>query len=160
MMHAYDWDGASALPGWLAQEKMDGCRAYWTGAELLTKSGRAYRDVPASILAQLRELGQAADCELWAGRAGGLEPARLAAQCARWAPCLQLHIFDLPEHGGPALARLQTVAQLPLGVRFWVCTDPANDRDRVKRGGGEGLMLRDPAARYAPGRRPTMLKAK
>ena len=80
MMHGYDWTGQD-LASYIVTEKMDGCRAYWTGAELLTKSGRVYASVPAHILARL-PAGVALDCELWAPELPRRESLRSATAAA------------------------------------------------------------------------------
>lgn len=166
MMHGMDWDGQD-VTDWLASEKLDGCRAYWTGAQLLTKSGREYRNTPAPLLAALRSVGTALDCELYAGR-GMLQTAVNAARLGRWAEGLALHVFDLPSHLGTAEERCEALQRLALpaplhrvtrmrvagidDAHFWM--------RRIQEGGGEGVMLLDPGARYRPGRTDRLLKVK
>ena len=168
MMHGYDHSGQN-LSGWLAQEKMDGCRAFWTGEKLITRSARLIQNVPAGMLAELQALGEKADCELWAGRDLGLEPARLAAQDYSWHPALVLMVFDLPSRAStPAAERLAAVAALPAGqfvkpTSFWTIEHTEHAklcRRAVHMGGGEGLMVRNPSGKYKDGRRECLLKLK
>jgi DNA ligase-1 len=163
MMHGVDWLDQD-LSGWIASEKMDGCRAYWTGAQLLTKSGRAYPCPPADLLRQLP--AHALDCELWAPgrpRAESLRLASAAALRGEWSDALRLAAFDLPEHGGPAIDRRRALDIHPLACawrRVASTADALAMRAEVWRRGGEGVMLLDPAGRYQAGRRPVLLKLK
>lgn len=165
MMHGYDWIDTD-LSGWVCTEKMDGCRAYWTGAELRTKSGRVYQNLPAQLRASLPD-GVALDCELWAPslhRGASLQLATAAALRGAWDARLTITPFDMPEHGGPARARidaLHCLVQHAAPFRIACSTAQALSwRDTMLAGGREGLMALDPAGRYQPGRRPQLLKLK
>lgn len=169
MMHGYDYNGQD-LAGHILSEKLDGCRAYWTGAELLTKSGRPYRAIPPALLAELQDWGGALDCELCvpsAPRAQSLALATDAALRGRWAPDLRLMAFDAPDISGPALARRRALAALdgpfvrPLAWRLARGTAEALAwRDALQAAGREGAMAQDPASDYRPGRRECLLKLK
>ena len=165
-MHGYDWQGQD-LAGHIITEKMDGCRAYWCGAELRTKSGRPYRNIPAGLLAELQAAGCALDCELWvpgAHRGASLAAATAAALRGVWAPELRITPFDLPEHGRAAAFRVYALARnCPNAAPFRVATSTAQAlewRDAAIRDGREGLMALDPAGLYRPGRRAELLKLK
>lgn len=165
MMHGYDWVDAD-LSGWICTEKMDGCRAYWTGAELRTKSGRTYQNLPAQLRASLPD-GVALDCELWAPelhRGASLALATAAALRDTWDDRLRLTPFDLPCHSGPAAARIAALHSLTdQATPFRIALSTAQAlswRDAMHLAGREGLMCLDPAGRYQPGRRPQLLKLK
>lgn len=165
MMHGYDWTGQD-LASYIVTEKMDGCRAYWTGAELLTKSGRLYASIPARILAAL-PAGVALDCELWAPelpRRESLRVAVAAALRAVWSDQLQLCAFDLPGHTGPALTRRRALDALGVNSAPWRVAETTAQaliwRDAMLAQGREGLMALDPANTYRSGRRESLLKLK
>lgn len=164
-MHGYDWTGQD-LAGHIITEKMDGCRAYWTGAELLTKSGRVYTSVPVRILACL-PAGVALDCELWAPELPRRESLRLATAAAlraQWSDRLQLCAFDLPGHTGPALTRRRALDALCVNSAPWRVAESTAQalswRDAMLAQGREGLMALDPSSPYRPGRRESLLKLK
>ena len=169
LMHGFDYTDQN-LAGHILSEKLDGCRAYWTGTELVTKSGRPYRAVPAEMLAELRTWGAALDCELCvpdAPRAESLRLASAAALRASWAPALRLMAFDAPDMRAPALARREALrvlgGRLVLALPFWRATSTADalaQRASWISRGREGLMAQDPASEYRPGRREALLKLK
>ena len=166
MMHGYDWQGQD-LAGHIITEKMDGCRAYWSGEELRTKSGRLYRNAPAALLAELQATGHALDCELWVPgvhRGASLAAATAAALQGAWAPVLRLTPFDLPEHGGRALDRVAALARIcPHAAPYRIASSTAQTlewRAAALAGGREGLMALDPASLYRVGRRAELLKLK
>lgn len=71
---ATDYHPAIDPAGWLASEKMDGCRAYWDGRQFWTRGGNVImapawftRGLPASHL----------DGEIWAVRPQN-------TQCLQW----------------------------------------------------------------------------
>ena len=166
MMHGYDWQGQD-LAGYIITEKMDGCRAYWSGEELRTKSGRLYRNVPAALLAELQATGHALDCELWVPgvhRGASLAAATAAALQGAWAPALRITPFDLPEHGGRALERVAELARIcPRAAPYRVAqstTQALEWRAAVLADGREGLMALNPAGLYRPGRQAGLAKLK
>lgn len=164
MQHGRDWTGED-VSGWFAAEKLDGVRAYWDGDTLWSRSGRAI-PVPAVLRRQLPLCHL--DGEIWAGRA-----ARGPALCAargNWLPGVRFMIFDCPTTDGlwperlayarnnlrpgdhAAVMEFSTVSDLP-ALDYLVSS--------VLAGGGEGLMLRHPAARhYHHGRIRSLLKLK
>lgn len=166
MMHGVDWQGQD-LAGYIITGKMDGCRAYWCGEELRTKSGRLYRNVPAALLAELQAAGCALDCELWVPgvhRGASLAAAKHAALQGAWAPVLRLTPFDLPEHGGRALERVAALARTcPHAAPYRIAASTAQAlewRAAALAGGREGLMALDPEGLYRPGRQAGLVKLK
>jgi DNA ligase-1 len=162
MMHGREWDGTTDLRGWLLTEKYDGCRLYWDGAKAWTRSGREIA-LPAGWTMPAVAL----DCELWAGR-GGYQATRNAINHGDWSdPSLQLVAFDVP--GLPAsadwhralLAIMSPAYPKLTAPRMWFATSNAaviERRQEIQSLGGEGLMARNPALTYSPGRTKLLLK--
>ena len=166
MMHGYDWQGQN-LAGHIITEKMDGCRAYWSGEELRTKSGRPYRNIPADLLAQLQAVGAAQDCELWVPgvhRGASLALATAAALRGVWSAQLRLTPFDLPDHCGAALDRVAELARTcPHAAPYRVAQSTAQALDwraDALANGREGLMALGPNGLYRPGRQAGLAKLK
>lgn len=149
--------------GWWVSEKLDGCRAFWDGTVLRTKDSWLPIEAPAYVTAGLPK-GRALDGELWAGR-GTFELMRVLVQFSRagdpaWRR-VQYMVFDAPTtEAVPVEARWRTAEKLARGpqvrlVRQWLCRGSAQlrrDFARVRRAGGEGLMLRQPGHCYEFGR--------
>lgn len=171
MMHGVDWDGHN-VDGWLASEKFDGCRAFWTGEKLLTKSGREYRNVPEEMLAELWATGLALDCELCVPHSErSLGFACDAALRGVWSNRLKLCVFDLPMNRGTAKDRVERISEVlgtlktehVKGAFRWQVTDVADAlhcRTAIQRSAGEGIMLLRPDSLYRPGRVDCLLKMK
>lgn len=169
LLHGFDYIDQD-LAGHILSEKLDGCRAFWTGSELLTKTGRPYRAVPAEMLAELRTWGSALDCELCAPHAPRAESLRLATAAAlraTWTSALRLMAFDAPDTRAPALARREALralgGALVLPLPYWRATSTADalaQRAAWISRGREGLMAQDPGSDYRPGRREALLKLK
>src|SRR3990172_6679701 len=98
MMHGYDYAGQDVF-GWMASEKLNGCRAFWDGRAMWTRSGKIIR-IPDVMRRTLPP--EALDGEIHAGR-GGFEIARLAVQYAKFTEACQFSAFDVPDHHGPFL---------------------------------------------------------
>jgi DNA ligase-1 len=169
LQHGQDWAGQD-LTGWLLTEKLDGCRAYWTGAELITRSG-ARIAAPAHITAWLPQ-GVALDGELWAGR-GQFETARRAVQQSLWADSVRFVVFDAP-HPTDSLGLRRLAAERHvrhaqshgfnghlLRSEYALSTEHALGLlKQLLAAGAEGLMAQDPRAAYRPGRGAQLLKLK
>ena len=158
-MHGHDWTGLD-VSGWYASEKLDGCRAYWDGETLYTKSGNVIdaptitRDLPA---------GFAVDGEIWAGR-GNFQAARLFTQYGHSPELVLFFAFDAPDHPGDWPERLAAAqARVVETVGFWKITD-MQELEEAMHGflgeGDEGLMVRRPGSAYRPGRTRNLLKVK
>lgn len=157
--HGQDWDGRD-LTGWHFSEKLDGCRAYWDGATLYTKSGNV---INAPSITQALPAGLALDGELWAGR-GQFETARLFTQYGHHPERVRFVAFDAPQARGDWLARLEVACAA--GV---LCVKPihAPSMDALQASahgilanGGEGIMAQAPGKPYQPGRSANLLKIK
>lgn len=153
------------VTGWLMQEKFDGIRAIWDGYALWTREGNPI-NAPKAWLARL-PVGIALDGELWAGRGGMavVESVRRRKDATEedWA-ALSFVAFDAPEHGGTAINRRVFVERLGVDcVKTWFCKGKSHARETMRmivEAGGEGIVLRAPAAPYVRGRSRFLLKMK
>ena len=161
LMHAHDWRGQD-VRDWHITEKLDGCRARWTGRALLSRGGHPIT-APECITQGLPQVPL--DIEVYAGRAGRLHAGR-AVQWGRWHDSAALIVFDAPTLPGDIAQRLAAVRE-----RWSLATVPELGRvaslpalldllREVQAGGGEGLMLHCPGAAYRTGRTPDLLKVK
>jgi DNA ligase-1 len=166
-MHGIDYSSQN-IEGYMASEKLEGCRAYWDGSEMWTRGGKIIR-IPDTMRRGLRaRTGLSFDGEIHAGR-GNYEIARLAVQYGRFTQTCEFSIFDAPVLHGPFESRylyLKSSFSLhgPVNyvehVRCYSLEDAVRMMLYVQTRGGEGVMLRDPFGIYAPGRTEQMLKLK
>ncbi len=159
------------LDRYWVSEKLDGVRARWDGARLISRGGRPI-PAPAWFLAGFPTTPL--DGELWMGR-GTFE--HMSATSRRGEPDpvawgqARFMVFDLPDQEGPfgqrlaALRVLLTPSPSPYLVlieQFRV-PDHASLMARLREvvaGGGEGLMLHREDAPYRAGRSDDLLKVK
>lgn len=170
VMLAQTWDKMRDLSGWMASEKLDGVRAYWTGSQFVSRSGHSYNP-PAWWSADLPKVPL--DGEGWMGhgrfhecagiwrrslpRAGGVE----------WKQMRYL-VFDAPgDARAPFVERMahaeRLVAECHYAQAVQQVTLPSNDilpalLAEIEKRGGEGLIVRDPVSAYECTRSPYMLK--
>lgn len=157
-----DWSGRDPS-GWWMSEKFDGCRAYWDGSQFWTRGGNVINapdwftaGLPASPL----------DGEIWMGR-GTLGECSVAVRFGRFTGRETFRIFDNPAAAGTWSERMAAVAhQCPHAqpVEFSTVESKRHlvaSMKAIQRSGGEGLVIRHPAAQgYVAGRTPTALKVK
>jgi DNA ligase-1 len=165
MMHGMDYNRQD-VSGWLMSEKLDGCRAYWDGCQMWSRGGHII-SLPTSIAMALPTY--ALDGEIYAGP-GNFEAARQAVQYGRWTPECRFHAFDAPTSAGNYRQRYEFLrANLPTANSpvIFVPHVPISQIAEarlfllmVQKQGGEGVMLRDPANLYQPGRSNQLLKLK
>ena len=169
---ANDYEDADIdLPHYWVSEKYDGVRAYWDGAQLLTRAGNVIH-APAWFTARWPAVPL--DGELWAGRGRfeavmatvrDFEPNDEAWQNIRFM------VFDLPTHGGAFDTRLRELELLVTRANIdWLkaaphtrATDAAQLRRRLQEitsAGGEGLMLHRGDSLYRAERSDDLLKFK
>ena len=167
-MLAKNYDGRDPA-GWMMAEKLDGFRARWTGAELVSRNGNTFH-APQWFTDQLPPTPL--DGELYAGR-GGL--GTVAATVRKASPVsadwrrIRYMVFDAPEAVGGFENRLtaardavagSTVAQV---VEHRTCAgakDLAERFSAIVADGGEGVMLRLAGSAYEPKRTDALLKVK
>lgn len=170
VMLAHSWDQKVDIKGWWMSEKLDGVRGYWTGKQLISRSGNPYhapkwftRNFPSTPL----------DGELWLGRqqfAELVSIVRRKTPDADWKKVRYL-IFDAPLVEGGFEKRLDF-------ARLWfqrhsspyaevlkqqICENEAHLRKELRKVeslGGEGMMLRKPDSPYTVGRSYNLLKVK
>jgi DNA ligase 1 len=162
MQHGMDWTGQD-VSGWIAQEKYDGCRAYWDGARMWSRGGMEI-DIPEVMRASLPAC--AIDGELY-------HPVKTAAHISNimrgrgsWDGVVFM-AFDMPCAGSAVqrMAMLDSMNYTPSFkiVRYFsvVSTDAAVESMKaILARKGEGIILRRPDSCYAPGRTDSILKMK
>jgi len=168
VMLAKNWCGSDPS-GWWISEKLDGVRALWNGYRLCTRAGHEIA-APAAFLESL-PCGVSLDGELWAGRGSfqRVVGAYRRVDAESWRP-IRYAVFDAPDAGGGFEDRqrvLRDVLADTTGPAFVLehqrCTGPddlAAVLSRVVRGGGEGVMIREPGSPYEPKRSGSLLKVK
>lgn len=168
---AHPWEHDRDLTGWWMSEKLDGMRAYWDGARLLSRLGNEVL-APEWFLDGLP--AEPLDGELWIARGvfqQTMSVVRSGGRGARWKE-VRYVLFDAPGRGqAPFEERLAWLEErFPAGAhphavfhRHERCDGVEHlkrELDRVEGLGGEGLMLRQPGSRYVAGRSTTLLKVK
>ena len=168
LLLAESWTPATDPAGWWVSEKLDGVRAYWSGAAFVSRLGNPFyappwftAGLPATPL----------DGELWVGRKqfpAAVGVVRRQDQPDTWRT-VRFVVFDAPAAPGPFEARLAHATAAVTGAAFAellphaICTgaDHLNSElARVEALGGEGLMLRQAGSAYVAGRSGTLLKVK
>lgn len=167
---AHSWDGKKDIAGWWMSEKLDGVRGFWTGKQMISKSGKAFR-VPRRFTENFPPFPL--DGELWSGRG---QFAELVGIVRRKTPDsdwkkVRYMIFDAPRSEGGFEQRLDS-------ARRWFREHPnpyaevlkqeiCQGKEHLKKtlaeieaGGGEGIMLRRPGSSYTTGRTNDLLKIK
>ncbi len=164
------YDGTQDVVGWVMSEKLDGMRGIWDGEQLLSRNGNVLhapewftRDFPPFEM----------DGELWTGRADFeniVSIVRRQNPDERWAR-VRYRIFEVPHQAGGLLERLAVLAdyleQHPNDYLQIIPQIKVSNADQlsaflaeVSAGGGEGVVVRDPASPYRTGRLSSVLKVK
>jgi DNA ligase-1 len=169
MMLARRFNG-QPVAGWLMSEKFDGCRAFWDGRALRTRTWNAI-PAPAWFTARLpRDV--TLDGELWLGR-GTFERMKVLVQfdrstAADWN-AVQYVVFDAPTcEAIPLEARLKRAAELADAAKVSfatnaICQGPDHalaEMNRAQLAGGEGIVLKRPGSYYSFDRSSDWLKVK
>ena len=157
------------IEAWVMSEKLDGVRAYWDGRRLVSRQGNAFH-APAYFTRNFPPFP--VDGELFSRRG---EFERIAGivrsgEDKGWH-ALKLHVFDLPRAPGNLWQRLGALEKHlqahPAAHIAIVPQHPVESRAHleaflrtIERQGGEGVIVRDPAAPYEAGRSRRMLKFK
>jgi DNA ligase-1 len=158
------------IRGWWMSEKLDGIRGYWTGRELVSRSGHVFA-APPGFTANFPAVPL--DGELWIGRQKFAEISSIVRHRQPgpgWERVRYL-IFDAPQADGGFEQRLdfarQWFRQHPNPyvaiVPHEICRDVSHLQrklDEIEALGGEGLMLRRPQSPYTAGRSYDLLKVK
>ncbi len=164
------YDGSQDVSGWVMSEKLDGMRGLWDGQRLRSRGGHALH-APDWFTRRFPPF--ALDGELWSKR-GDFENivsiARQKTPHRGWAQ-LRYHVFEVPGQAGGLLQRLAVLhdylRQNPAEhlvviaqTRIRSAAHLAEFLAEVTAGGGEGVVVRNPATPYQTGRLPSALKVK
>lgn len=158
------------VTGWWMSEKLDGCRAFWDGQCLRTRSWLRV-DAPDWFTASLPK-GKSLDGELWMGRQT-FQKMRVLVQFPRassdqWRR-VKFMVFDAPNTDSVSFEDRQARARRRTRGEF--CEMVAQSRAasvldayaafrKVVQAGGEGLVLRKPGHFYDFGYSANWLKMK
>lgn len=170
VMLAHTWKPHIDIRGWWMSEKLDGIRGYWTGSQLISRSGMAFvtppwftQNFPSVPL----------DGELWSGRQTFSDISSIVRRqmpSDAWKT-MRYMIFDAPRAEGGFESRLdfarQWFQQHPNPhvtiIEQERCKDEAHLRRKlaeIEALGGEGVILRRPQSPYTAGRSHDLLKVK
>lgn len=153
---------------WWASEKIFDVRVMWNGRDFFTRGGIRV-DAPDWFTEGLPDVQL--DCGIHAGRSGFYE-ARSAVNHGRFTPAIRLAIFDVPSTpGAAAMTWAERMAHAPTTahaarVEFQRVESKADLVRRfhaIRKGGGEGVVIRDPdpsIVGYQIGRTSTALRLK
>ena len=147
-------------------EKLDGVRAYWDGRHLLTRKGHIIY-APKWFLAKYPPF--AIDGELWSKRGDFEHIASIVRDRVPgkgWRE-IKHYIFDVPNAKGNLFERLATLHPYEGDVIRIIPQYPVHSKKElmdflkeVEAKGGEGVVVRDPKARYERKRSGKILKLK
>ncbi|MBE9502956.1 MAG: DNA ligase [Proteobacteria bacterium] len=167
---AHSWEESTDVKGWWMSEKLDGVRGYWTGKEMVSRSGKPF-NIPQWFIRNFPPT--ALDGELWLGRqqfSGLVSIVRRKEPHDDWKK-VRYFIFDAPGIEGSFEKRIGSTqrwfARYPSAyaevLKQEVCEGKVHLKAKLKEVeslGGEGLMLRRPESLYLVGRTHDLLKVK
>ncbi|OBX07551.1 DNA ligase [Gallibacterium genomosp. 3] len=157
------------LNGWIMSEKLDGVRGFWDGKQLITRQENRLSP-PDYFIKDFPPF--AIDGELFSERGKFEEISSItrSLEDKGWHK-LKLYVFDVPNAEGDLWQRLQVlqdylakhpspyieiIPQLPIANKQAVY----QFLDQIEQLGGEGVVVRNPAAHYTVGRSSQILKLK
>lgn len=169
LMLLNEWEGQD-VSGWLMSEKMDGVRAYWNGQKLISRGG-VELSAPTWFTEGFPPFP--VDGELWSKR-GDFE--NIISIVKKKEPHdgwknIAFYAFDVPSENGGLIQRLVKLEYyLKLNQADYLkvakqitCKDNEELKSflkEVEKGGGEGVVVRNPDAKYTAKRDPNSLKVK
>ena len=169
MALAQDWIGQCSLIGWLASEKLNGCRAYWDGKSLWTRAGNKIH-APRRFTENFPRIHL--DGEIHAGRGVGFGnknsaykiAMRAVVHGARWfTPDIIFTAFDAPGESGNWMERMRSIPFM-LAINRTAISNPLDLVEymtELRRLGAEGACFRNPTeTKYSPGRTGNLLRWK
>ena len=170
-------DGSDAVDpvGWWASEKFDGYRAIWDGNKFVSRAGKVF-NAPQFFKDRFPK-GVALDGELWLGRCKfqdcGIFRKKVPID-SEWVGVKYL-AFDVPNLDRPFEARMAFLHDIIKDLCRNDDNCPIIFTEQIKiesraqlqgifkevvKGGGEGMMLRQPGSLYERKRSSTLLKMK
>lgn len=166
MQHGHDWHySGQRIDGWLASEKFRGVRVEWDGFQLWTRGGNIV-PAPAWFTGSLPN-GKALSGEAWCGRFTNESQASCAVRLGgrHFLPSMKFVAFDAPLSDGEWEARMDSIAgnDVLMPVEILRVENEAHLFalfTAIKAAGGEGLVIRKPSVRFAPGRTFEICKVK
>lgn len=171
LLLAHSWENDTDLAGWWMSEKLDGVRAFWDGANLVSRLGNVFVAPDWFLEGLPKDLPL--DGELFGGRGKFQRTVSIVRRQDRGEAWREIRyvVFDAPRLALPFEERLASVreriATMSLAhvevLEHVPCRDVPHLREelaRVEGLGGEGLMMRRPGSKYEVGRSHTLLKVK
>lgn len=171
LAEVYDRDSSLDLARYWVSEKLDGVRAYWDGARLLTRSGHVIA-APAWFIEGWPDTPM--DGELWGGR-GTFDRTSGIVRTGQprdddWRS-LRFCVFDLPAEPGTFDRRLAVLSERirHTNSAWLTAVEQVKVRDeieltrllrKIEAQGGEGLMLHRGDSLYVGARSDDLLKLK
>lgn len=164
------YDPSVKVDDWLMSEKLDGVRAYWDGEQLISRSGRVFA-APKWFTEGFPPY--ALDGELWTKR-GDFENivsiVNTRTPHEGWHQIIY-NVFEVPGADGglmQRLGKLERYLNLNHAPYLHIISQTVvrnvrhlqNRLDEIVASGGEGIVVRDPAATYSTGRSNQALKVK
>lgn len=158
------------VSGWLMSEKMDGVRAYWDGHKLISRGGMEFA-APAWFTEGFPPF--AVDGELWSKRGDFdtiISIVKKKEPHDGWKN-IAFYAFDVPSENGGLIQRLVKLeyylklnqADYLKVAKQFTCKDNDDLKSfltEIEKGGGEGVVVRNPDTKYVAKRDPNSLKVK
>ena len=164
---ANTWDGKKDPTGWFMSEKLDGIRAIWNGTDFVSRANKPIYAPQSWKAGMPLVVRKPLDGELYAGRGNFQRCSSIVRKLnpitSEWAS-IRYMCFDTIDTERPWVERFR--------VEMSPCLIPVPHFEiksvdymmefykSIVDNGGEGIMLRNPNARYEFRRSPNLLKVK
>ena len=155
------------ISGWVMSEKLDGVRAYWDGVHLISRGGKT---IHAPTWFTKNYPSFAIDGELWSKR-GDFDFISGAVRekypdDTKWRQITH-NIFEVPNSKGTLFERLAKVKSYTDSIIKLIPQYPVQNKEnmlqflkKIESKNGEGVVVRDPNAKYIAKRTSKALKVK
>lgn len=170
LQKAETYTGEEKVAGWFMSEKLDGIRGYWTGSKLVTRKGKTIH-APARFTQSFPPFEL--DGELWRKRDDFtfVQSTVMDKTPSKDWNQITYNIFEVPGAPGDFPTRLHKATtwflahpDTPARIIPQIPCEDRNHLNRfmaeVEKGGGEGLIVKDPNLPFHTGRSPHVLKVK
>jgi len=164
------YKGKEEIRNWVMSEKLDGIRAYWDGATLVTRKGKKIH-APKSFTKNFPKFEL--DGELWTKRNDfeNIQSIVMDKKPSKNWSEITYYIFEVPNQAQTFLKRLNIAKkwfnQNPnYQVKILKQTKIKNKKhldsflNKIIQKKGEGVIIKDPMQDYYTGRSPHILKVK